>query len=72
MRLLGSTDRLNNAHPKFCTTMSQFPDYYKLLGIPQTATQEEIRQAYRKESLKFVLLNIRLVLTLVTLNQDPP
>jgi DnaJ-class molecular chaperone len=35
--------------------MSQFPDYYKLLDIPQTATQEEIRHAYRKESLKFFL-----------------
>ncbi|KAF9474464.1 DnaJ-domain-containing protein [Pholiota conissans] len=32
--------------------MSQFPDYYKLLNIPKTATHEEVRQAYRKESLK--------------------
>ncbi|KAF9452638.1 DnaJ-domain-containing protein [Macrolepiota fuliginosa MF-IS2] len=32
--------------------MSQFPDYYKLLNISRTATQEEVRQAYRKESLK--------------------
>ncbi|EKM83768.1 hypothetical protein AGABI1DRAFT_81503 [Agaricus bisporus var. burnettii JB137-S8] len=32
--------------------MSQFPDYYQLLGISQTATQEEVRHAYRKESLK--------------------
>ncbi|KJA29268.1 hypothetical protein HYPSUDRAFT_61301 [Hypholoma sublateritium FD-334 SS-4] len=32
--------------------MSQFPDYYKLLNIPRTATQDEVRQGYRKESLK--------------------
>lgn len=34
------------------TTMSQFPDYYKLLNIPRTATQDEVRQAYKKESLR--------------------
>ncbi|KAF9569704.1 DnaJ-domain-containing protein [Agrocybe pediades] len=32
--------------------MSQFPDYYKLLNLNKNATQEEVRQAYRKESLK--------------------
>ncbi|CAA7266573.1 unnamed protein product [Cyclocybe aegerita] len=32
--------------------MSQFPDYYKLLNVPKSATQEEIRQAYKKESLR--------------------
>lgn len=32
--------------------MPQFPDYYKLLNITSSATQEEVRQAYRKESLK--------------------
>ncbi|KAF8973894.1 DnaJ domain-containing protein [Flammula alnicola] len=32
--------------------MSQFPDYYKLLNVAKTATQDEIRQGYRKESLK--------------------
>ncbi|GJJ09483.1 hypothetical protein Clacol_003706 [Clathrus columnatus] len=31
---------------------STFPDYYQLLSIPQTATQEDVRQAYRKESLR--------------------
>jgi curved DNA-binding protein CbpA len=28
------------------------PDYYALLSIPQTATQDEIRQAYKRESLR--------------------
>jgi curved DNA-binding protein CbpA len=32
--------------------MSTFPDYYSLLGITPSATQEQIRQAYKKESLK--------------------
>ncbi|RXW24768.1 hypothetical protein EST38_g1070 [Candolleomyces aberdarensis] len=31
---------------------SSFPDYYKILSLPKTATAEEIKQAYRKESLK--------------------
>ncbi|KAK7463726.1 hypothetical protein VKT23_005663 [Stygiomarasmius scandens] len=30
----------------------QIPDYYRLLSIPKSATQDEIRQAYKKESLK--------------------
>ncbi|KAF9056305.1 DnaJ domain-containing protein [Panaeolus papilionaceus] len=29
-----------------------FPDYYKILNISSTATPEEVRQGYRKESLK--------------------
>jgi len=32
--------------------MSQFPDYYRILNLNKSATQEEVRQAYRKESLK--------------------
>lgn len=32
--------------------MSEFPDYYAVLGIPRTATTEEIRAAYKRESLK--------------------
>ncbi|KAI0762851.1 DnaJ domain-containing protein [Fomes fomentarius] len=32
--------------------MASFPDYYKLLGVPQNASIEEIRSAYKKESMK--------------------
>jgi len=34
------------------TLMSSFPDYYSLLGVTPSATQDQIRQAYKKESLK--------------------
>ncbi|OJA18628.1 hypothetical protein AZE42_01770 [Rhizopogon vesiculosus] len=32
--------------------MSSFPDYYALLNVQKTATTEEIRQAYKRESLR--------------------
>ncbi|KAG1757428.1 hypothetical protein EDB19DRAFT_1657423 [Suillus lakei] len=32
--------------------MSSFPDYYALLNVSKTATAEEIRQAYKRESLR--------------------
>ncbi|KAI0034305.1 DnaJ-domain-containing protein [Vararia minispora EC-137] len=32
--------------------MSSFPDYYSILHISRDASQDEIRQAYRKESLR--------------------
>ncbi|KAG8219923.1 DnaJ domain-containing protein [Butyriboletus roseoflavus] len=32
--------------------MSAFPDYYSILGIQKSASPEEIRQAYRRESLR--------------------
>lgn len=32
--------------------MSEFPDYYAILGVPITTTTEEIRSAYKRESLR--------------------
>ncbi|KAI9508804.1 DnaJ-domain-containing protein [Russula earlei] len=32
--------------------MAGFPDYYVILNVPKDASTEEIRQAYRRESLK--------------------
>jgi len=31
---------------------SEFPDYYALLGIQSSASQDEVRQAYKRESLR--------------------
>ena len=33
---------------------STFPDYYAILNVAQTATVDEIRMAYKKESLRCV------------------
>lgn len=33
---------------------SSFPEYYVLLGVPHSATTEEIRAAYKRESLRCV------------------
>lgn len=43
-------------HPSFARVMSQFPDYYAILSIPKTATAEEIRSAYKRESLRYVVV----------------
>lgn len=32
--------------------MSSFPDYYALLGVTPSASQDQVRQAYKKESLR--------------------
>jgi len=32
--------------------MSDFPDYYAILGVSRTAATEEIRTAYKRESLR--------------------
>lgn len=34
--------------------MSTLPDYYAFLNVSPTATTDEIRQAYKRESLKCV------------------
>ncbi|KAG0163639.1 hypothetical protein DFQ30_011242 [Apophysomyces sp. BC1015] len=31
--------------------MTNFPDYYRLLEVPENATQEQIREAYKKQAL---------------------
>ena len=31
----------------------EYVDYYKILGVPKNATQEEIRRAYRTRARKF-------------------
>ncbi|KAJ5157532.1 uncharacterized protein N7482_008632 [Penicillium canariense] len=33
--------------------MPKSPDYYKILGVSRDATQQQIRNAYKRESLKF-------------------
>jgi DnaJ domain len=39
--------------------MASFPDYYDILHVSNDASTEDIRQAYRKESLKFVYITIK-------------
>ena len=34
--------------------MASFPDYYDILHVSKDASTEDIRQAYKKESLKLV------------------
>lgn len=36
------------------STSSKFPEYYVLLGVERTASTEEIRSAYKRESLRCV------------------
>jgi curved DNA-binding protein len=33
--------------------MAEFIDYYKILGLTKTATDEEIKKAYRKLAPKY-------------------
>lgn len=45
--------------------MSRFPDYYKLLNVTKSATQDEIRTAYKKESLKYIARVVSLIALLI-------
>jgi curved DNA-binding protein CbpA len=36
--------------------MARLPDYYKVLKIEKSATQDEIRTAYKKEALRLIFL----------------
>jgi curved DNA-binding protein CbpA len=38
--------------------MASFPDYYDILNVPKNASSEDIRQAYRRESLKSVYISL--------------
>ena len=40
------------SHPPLTQAMSDFPDYYAILSVTRTASTEEIRTAYKKESLR--------------------
>ncbi|CDJ51235.1 DnaJ domain-containing protein, putative [Eimeria brunetti] len=37
----------------FATAASSVPDYYAILGVKKTATQEELKKAYRQTALKW-------------------
>lgn len=37
---------------KFELKKSKRKDYYKILGVPKSANDQEIKKAYRKEALK--------------------
>ena len=47
------TSSAQSQPPSYTTPMSDFPDYYAILSVPRTATTEEIRSAYKKESLRY-------------------
>lgn len=52
---------------------STLPDYYALLSVPRTATTDEIRTAYRKESLRCVALEtLGLIWLIYAVPQDAP
>jgi preprotein translocase subunit Sec63 len=45
--------------------MASFPDYYDILKVPKDASSDDIRQAYRRESLKSVYTSLYRGLSLI-------
>ena len=56
--------------------MSNFPDYYAVLGVSKAATTEEIRTAYKKESLRYAATSLFVPLIvwylILAVDQDSP
>ena len=52
--------------------MASFPDYYNVLNISKGASTEDIRQAYKKESLKSVIFWVLAAEVSLTLLKDTP
>ena len=49
----GSARESNNSEMNHFTTRTGLVDYYAVLGVPRTATVEEMKQTYKKLALRF-------------------